>query len=338
MFGLAWVTDNLLASGSRDGTVKLWTVPDEPVGHGRGSSGYGRDNGAAAAPSYAQISSDPNDTLVFHYDKVRDLKWCERIERLVSVSTDGRVCFSDVERVAAVEEKRIRGKRELVCVATDGTTCAAGSQSHITVFDHRLGGVVRDERLVDNSSDGVRPLSFAGDGRLLTCGGGGGKLTFFDMRAGARFSRRRVRPWRNRSRDRPGSSRASPRRPSPFARRAAAVLLQRLGRVEWKYREPVPPRLPGAGHGRGLAGPGASRLRGALLARAEVLNACYAHAWDETGTRLLVGGGPLAHGLRGVLRRGVVVSGAGFGPRRPRRRLKVLAEGESRCDGHLGRC
>ena len=77
VFGLDWVTDNLLASGSRDGIVKLWTVPDEPAGYGRGSSGYGRDDDAAAAPSYAQISSDPNDTLVFHYDKVRDLKWCE---------------------------------------------------------------------------------------------------------------------------------------------------------------------------------------------------------------------------------------------------------------------
>ena len=93
VFGLDWVTDNLLASGSRDGTVKLWTVPDEPAGYGRGTSGYGRDDDAAAAPSYAQISSDPNDTLVFHYDKVRDLKWCERSGRLVSVSTDGRVCF-----------------------------------------------------------------------------------------------------------------------------------------------------------------------------------------------------------------------------------------------------
>ena len=299
VFGLDWVTDNLLASGSRDGTVKLWTVPDEPVGYGRGSSGYGRDNDAAAAPSYAQISSDPNDTLVFHYDKVRDLKWCERIERLVSVSTDGRVCFSDVERVAAVEEKRIRGKRELVCVATDGATCAAGSQSHITVFDHRLGGVVRDERLVDNSSDGVRSLSFAGDGRLLTCGGGGGKLTFFDMRAGAFLPATGSDPG--------GidpatvgfvSSLASPSfTPSPSA---------------------SPPRYSSSGSDASNGSIANRSRRDCLVldtgegwldrehhvfvehfSRAEVLNACYAHAWDETGTRLLVAGGPLAYGLRG---------------------------------------
>ena len=296
VFGLDWVTDNLLASGSRDGTVKLWTVPDEPAGYGRGSSGYGRDDDAAASPSYAQISSDPNDTLVFHYDKVRDLKWCERSGRLVSVSTDGRVCFSDVERVAAVEEKRIRGKRELVCVATDGATCAAGSQSHITVFDHRVGGIVRDERLVDNSSDGVRSLSFAGDGRVLTCGGGGGKLTFFDMRAGAFLPVTAPDPgdidpaasWF-------GSGLASPSfTPSPSA---------------------SPPRYSSGGSDASIAN---RRRRDCLVldtgegwldrehhvfvehfSRAEVLNACYAHAWDETGTRLLVAGGPLAYGLRG---------------------------------------
>jgi WD repeat-containing protein 40A len=28
-------------------------------------------------------------------------------------------------------------------------------------------------------------------------------------------------------------------------------------------------------------------------------NACYAHAWDASGTRLLVTGGPLAYGLKG---------------------------------------
>ncbi len=30
-----------------------------------------------------------------------------------------------------------------------------------------------------------------------------------------------------------------------------------------------------------------------------VFNACYAHAWDPTCTKLLCVGGPLAYGLRG---------------------------------------
>jgi WD repeat-containing protein 40A len=30
-----------------------------------------------------------------------------------------------------------------------------------------------------------------------------------------------------------------------------------------------------------------------------VFNACYTHAWDPAGARLLVAGGPLAYGLKG---------------------------------------
>ena len=36
------------------------------------------------------------------------------------MSTDGRVMFSDPELLAVVEQKRLRGKKELVCLATDG--------------------------------------------------------------------------------------------------------------------------------------------------------------------------------------------------------------------------
>ena len=31
----------------------------------------------------------------------------------------------------------------------------------------------------------------------------------------------------------------------------------------------------------------------------DIRNACYAHAWDPTGSRLFAAGGPLAFGLRG---------------------------------------
>jgi WD40 repeat protein len=167
--------------------------------------------------------------------------------------------FLDVERVVTVSEKRIVGKRELVCLATDGSTCAAGSQSHITLFDHRQGGVVRDERLVDNSSDGVRSLSFAGDGRLLTCGGGGGKLTFFDTRAGAFLPAVA-----------PDDVNAGVCFGSPWGTHVAvgvaAEVFIRIGRGGRVRRLPVSAELPGAGLGVGLAGPRAPRVRGSLRA------------------------------------------------------------------------
>ena len=53
------------------------------------------------------------------------------------MSTDGRVMFSDPELLAVVEQKRLRGKKELVCLATDGSLLVAGSAEHISILDHR---------------------------------------------------------------------------------------------------------------------------------------------------------------------------------------------------------
>jgi hypothetical protein len=57
------------------------------------------------------------------------------------MSTDGRVMFSDPELLAVVEQKRLRGKKELVCLATDGSLLVAGSAEHISILDHRCATV-----------------------------------------------------------------------------------------------------------------------------------------------------------------------------------------------------
>ena len=185
----------------------------------------------------------------------------------------------------------------MVCVATDGATCAAGSQSHITVFDHRVGGVVRDERLVDNSSDGVRSLSFAGGRPLAHLRRRRRQAHFF------RHASRSVSPGDGRltlatSIPPPsGSAPASPRRPSrlrPRRRRRGTRPAARTRPIANRRRRDCLVLDTGEGW--------LDREHHVFVehfARAEVLNACYAHAWDETGTRLLVAGGPLAYGLRG---------------------------------------
>ena len=65
----------IVASGSRDKTVKLWCVPDAPCDAA---------TNAGAAGSYRQLST-PLCTLDAHGDRVRDLRYCRDIKRLASM-------------------------------------------------------------------------------------------------------------------------------------------------------------------------------------------------------------------------------------------------------------
>ena len=266
VFGLDWITDNIFASGSRDSTVKIWSVPD-----------------VDPAASAARQLTEPLAALDNHRDRVRDLKYCLESKRLASVSVEGGVMFTDPETMRVAERTRIRGKRELVCVATDGKLLAAGSAEHISFFDNRVSSIVRDERLVDDNREGIRSLSFCGGGRLLTCGSGGGEITFFDARAGKFLPATRGAnvlddaPAYGACLTPPGSLETSP--------------------IASPRDEPESPRLA-LEMGEGWL----DREHHVFLnhfSAADVLHACYAHAWDPTGTRLMVAGGPLAYGLRG---------------------------------------
>lgn len=295
VFGLDWITDNIVASGSRDKTVKLWCVPDAPC-----------DITSVGAGSYRQLSA-PINTIDAHGDRVRDLRYCHDIKRLASMSTDGRILFLDPE-TTTVEQRRLRGKKELVCLATDGKLLVAGSQQHISILDHRVGTPVRDERLVDNSVDGVRSLSFNGGGRLLTCGGGGGKMTFFDLRAGqflpteavAGHSRDLI-PFHRvvgddgkdigmsaAPEDTLGEAQHSPSTSSPSSSSPMRMSSSDDSDTEFLSFQMGEGYLDRQHY-----------IYQDHFSDSPVLNACYAHAWDASGTRLLVAGGPLAYGLRG---------------------------------------
>ena len=191
--------------------------------------------------------------------------------------------FTDPETMRVAERTRIRGKRELVCVATDGKLLAAGSAEHISFFDNRVSSIVRDERLVDDNREGIRSLSFCGGGRLLTCGSGGGEITFFDVRAGKFLPATRGAnvlddaPAYGACLTPPGSLETSPIA-SPRDEPESPRLALEMGEG-WLDRE--------------------HHVFVNHFSAADVLQACYAHAWDPTGTRLMVAGGPLAYGLRG---------------------------------------
>ena len=184
VFGVDWITDNVLASGSRDTTVRIWSVPDSAESsEARGGVAKTR-RGENAVPEIRV----PVASIRAHADRVRDVKYVRGARRPASLSVDGTVVFTDPETMAVSETRRLRSRRELMCLATDGVDAVAvGSQAHVALLDHRqrAGRSACEKRLPHDDADGVRSLSFSGGGRLLTVGGGGGgRLFFFDVAAG----------------------------------------------------------------------------------------------------------------------------------------------------------
>jgi len=300
VFGMDWIAENVLATGSRDSTVKIWSVPDASVS----SSG----SASTADSRFARTEiHEPIVTIRAHRERVRDVKYAWEASRLACVSTDGCVTFTDPSTMAVSETKNIPDANELTCLATDGKTLAAGSQAHVTAFDPRASAPVVHKKLPDGNRDGIRSVSFGKDGRLMTLGGGGGKLFFFNRAAGkflplveARdeeeaFSSgtRKTRDGWHREDDEENPS-SLETGPSP---RAGVSSRARFPRDESSRRGALSLRL-GDGY---LDRENVSFLDGFSGADDWFgsRHACYAHAWDVTGTRLLVAGGPLAYGLKG---------------------------------------
>ena len=222
----------------------------------------------------------------------------------VASSSSGSVASADVARTSA---------------ATDGGDATAiGSQAHVALLDHRAKtNRACEKKLPHDDADGVRSLSFSGGGRLLTVGGGGGRLFFFDVVAG-KFLPRVLgvdeeggslvarADGATRADGAKDASRTGPE-DSPGVRDARRVHGDDI-------IAPPSARPPHDGARRRSAASLVLRTGEGFLDREHDMflehfadaedwfaarNACYAHAWDASGTRLLVAGGPLAYGLKG---------------------------------------
>ncbi|CAI7870404.1 unnamed protein product [Closterium sp. NIES-54] len=156
MFAAAWVGDSHLITGSRDSTVKLWSICSDEF-----------------------LNQSPIVTRTDHDDKVRDLKYCLDTETVTTLSQDGTCKLWDPHEMLVVSSIRCPDPKELVCMAVKSPLVAVGSQRFITFIDMRCGHVVKSIASADEGW-GVRSLSFQDN--VVTCGGGKGRLSFLDTR------------------------------------------------------------------------------------------------------------------------------------------------------------
>ncbi|KAI8806692.1 WD40-repeat-containing domain protein [Cladochytrium replicatum] len=285
VFSIEWVNDTTLVSGSRDTTVKLFSI----------------DRDALQLHPLPQPAIPHRVSVKHHSSKVRDLRMDPLRSQFLTLSTDGTIALWDARECRVVQSSPLIYSSETVCVGLDAEThiYAIGSQSHVSFYDPRVGGSAGEGIVhVCDSLDegwGVRCVKFR-DG-VAVIGGGLGRLSFYDMRM------RGYLEW------------------TPFSTESKTVQTKTVGGIASEQRdatgssgivEPVRQRVPrptnylNTGHGWLLRDP----LYQSHFNGTDIRNAIYAIAFEEdlvragtrrggAGARLAVAGGPLQLNLCG---------------------------------------
>uniref|UniRef100_A0A8C5KZK9 DDB1- and CUL4-associated factor 12-like protein 2 n=2 Tax=Jaculus jaculus TaxID=51337 RepID=A0A8C5KZK9_JACJA len=182
IFAIAWMSDTVAVSGSRDGTVALWRMDPDMF---NGISWY-KDMGL---PRYAHIrpkdmEAIPRATTNPGNRKVRALAFSGKNQELGAVSLDGYFHLwkarSSLSRLLSF---RLPYCRENVCLTycDDLSLYAVGSQSHVSFLDPRQRQQNIRPLCSREGGTGVRSLSFYQ--HIITVGTGHGSLLFYDIRA-----------------------------------------------------------------------------------------------------------------------------------------------------------
>ncbi|XP_058841862.1 DDB1- and CUL4-associated factor 12-like [Acipenser ruthenus] len=260
IFSIAWISDSMAVSGSRDGSMGLWEVTEDVLC----KTGGGHDS--TGVPTYSHISHRALKDLPKEYTnpyncKVRALAFNSNSKELGAVSLDGYFHLWKAEHsLCKLLSTKLPHCKENVCLAygQEWSVYAVGSQAHVSFLDPRqppnnVKSVSSRER-----GSGIRSVSFYE--HIITVGTGHGSLLFYDIRA-QRFLEDPV-----------GASCGHK------GRLGEGILNLTTGKgwlnhdETWRSYFSDIPYFP---------------------------NAVYTHCYDSSGTKLFVAGGPLPSGLHG---------------------------------------
>ncbi|KAI9027429.1 WD40-repeat-containing domain protein [Phycomyces nitens] len=173
VFSVVWIDNDRFMTGSRDGSLRVWSVND--------AMEYGT-NGVGHTIKWLRQSwtSSSRPTT----SKVRDLKLieCNGTRTATSLTSKGTVQLWDINTFQRKNIVKLPFTQELVCLSVQPNRglIAVGSQAHITFADPRQAKCAQSFDSQDGFW-GVRSLAF-GSEHILTCGGGRGRLSFIDTR------------------------------------------------------------------------------------------------------------------------------------------------------------
>ncbi|KAL0977782.1 hypothetical protein UPYG_G00161130 [Umbra pygmaea] len=260
IFSIAWISDSMAVSGSRDGSMGLWEVSDEVLNQAV------RQQDEEGVPCYSHISHRALEDIPKEYTnpyncKVRALAFNNNHKELGAVSLDGYFHLWKAEQnLSKLLSMKLTYCKENVCLSygQDWSVYAVGSQAHVSFLDprqptHSIKSVSSRER-----GSGIRSVSFYE--HIVTVGTGQGSLLFYDIRA-QRFLEDPSCPAGG-YRQRPGEG----------------ILKLTTGKGWLNHDE---------------------TWRSYFSDINSFPNAVYTHCYDDSGTKLFVAGGPLCSGLHG---------------------------------------
>ncbi|KAJ3352341.1 DDB1- and CUL4-associated factor 12 [Allomyces javanicus] len=197
VFSLTWASDDVLLTASRDGTVGVWSMRATPARY-LSSTGISavldqhtdRDLDAMHADSAVFDDWSPRPLPVRrplglrreHMSKVRAIAYDSHHARLATLGLDATVKLWDAARMAVTASTPLQYPHETVCLGHDPTRklYSVGSQSHVTLVDARTA---RQVHHFPSCDDGWGVRSLAHHEHVVACGGGLGRLAFYDVRA-----------------------------------------------------------------------------------------------------------------------------------------------------------
>ncbi|CAH2296817.1 DDB1- and CUL4-associated factor 12 [Pelobates cultripes] len=183
IFSIAWISDTMAVSGSRDGSMGLWEVTEELLNQSDFQDDLSR------VPVYAHISHKalkdiPKESSNSTNCKVRALAFNSNNKELGAVSLDGYFHLWKAEHtLTKLLSTRLPYCRENVCLSygLEWSVYAVGSQAHVSFLDPRQPPQNVKSVYCREQGCGVRSVSFYE--HIITVGTGHGSLLFYDIRA-----------------------------------------------------------------------------------------------------------------------------------------------------------
>ncbi|XP_006009569.1 DDB1- and CUL4-associated factor 12 isoform X2 [Latimeria chalumnae] len=183
IFSIAWISDTMAVSGSRDGSMGLWEVTEDVLNKTDTSQDLSK------VPTYTHITHKalkdiPKENTSPYNCKVRALAFNDKNKELGAVSLDGYFHLWKAEQnLTKLLSTKLPYCRENVCLAygQEWSVYAVGSQAHVSFLDPRQPSTNVKSVCSRERGSGIRSVSFYE--HIITVGTGHGSLLFYDIRA-----------------------------------------------------------------------------------------------------------------------------------------------------------